>query len=165
MSPIVAVLLHVRDVDVFVATFVTMYSGLIPMFSTAGNTTNDGLVGALLNDRFCTYLKPEDPPLRKIENETAASTSHGQTFTLATLIGWILLVVSGWMFVSPQALLGLDQLKWMHRYAFPAEVLLGALVMSVSLRLLAPEKLAGQVGSFVQQIPPAPAPRSAVPRH
>ena len=61
MSPIVAVLLHVRDVDGFVATFVTMYTGLIPMFSTAGNTTNNGLVGALLNDRFCNYPEAGRP--------------------------------------------------------------------------------------------------------
>src|SRR4030095_1683446 len=35
MSPIVAALLRVGDVNVFVATFIAMYSGLIPMFSTA----------------------------------------------------------------------------------------------------------------------------------
>ena len=64
MSPIVAVLLGVPDVDAFVATFVTMYSGLIPMFSTAGNTTNDGLVGALLNDRFLSPARlPGTNPL------------------------------------------------------------------------------------------------------
>lgn len=52
MSPILAVLLHVPNPAVWVTTFVSMYSGLIPMFSTAGNTTNDGMVGAILQDCF-----------------------------------------------------------------------------------------------------------------
>ena len=52
MSPIIAVLLNVPDQAVWVTTFVACYSGLIPMLSTAGNTTDDGVVGALLQDRF-----------------------------------------------------------------------------------------------------------------
>jgi Na+/H+-dicarboxylate symporter len=52
MSPILAVLLHVPNPALWVTTFVSMYSGLIPMFSTAGNTTDDGVVGALLEDCF-----------------------------------------------------------------------------------------------------------------
>jgi hypothetical protein len=31
---------------------VTFYTGLIPMLATAGNTTDDGFVGAIVNDRF-----------------------------------------------------------------------------------------------------------------
>jgi hypothetical protein len=149
MSPIVAVLLHVRDVDAFVATFVTMYSGLIPMFSTAGNTTNDGLVGALLNDRFCNYLKPEGTALRNIQYDSALFTKQGQPLDLSRLIGWILLALGGWMIVSPQALLGLDKLKWMYQYAFPGEVVLGALVMTVSLRILIPKSAANQFSTLV----------------
>jgi Na+/H+-dicarboxylate symporter len=156
MSPIVAVLLHVRNVDVFVATFVTMYSGLIPMFSTAGNTTNDGLVGALLNDRYCAYLTPENPALRKIQNDSPLFTKQGEQVGLSRLTGWILLAFGGWMIVSPQALLGIDWLKWMHNYAFPGEVLLGALVLSISLKLLAPSGTAEQLGPFVQKISPTP---------
>lgn len=52
MSPIIAVLLNVPDHALWVSTFVACYSGLIPMLSTAGNTTDDGVVGALLQDRF-----------------------------------------------------------------------------------------------------------------
>jgi Na+/H+-dicarboxylate symporter len=52
MSPIIAALLHVPDQAAWITTFVACYSGLIPMFSTAGNTTDDGVVGALLQDRF-----------------------------------------------------------------------------------------------------------------
>jgi Na+/H+-dicarboxylate symporter len=155
MSPIVAVLLHIRDVDTFVATFVTMYSGLIPMFSTAGNTTNDGLVGALLADRLSDYLKPRDPAIHNIQNASMSFTNKTQPLALFRLIGWILMALGAWMIVSPQALLGLDQLKWMYKYAFPGEVLLGALVMTVSLQLLAPIGIAGQFGPDVQKIPPS----------
>ena len=52
MSPVIAVLLHVPDHALWVTTFVAVYSGLIPMFSTAGNTTDDGVAGAILEDRF-----------------------------------------------------------------------------------------------------------------
>jgi hypothetical protein len=35
-----------------------VYSGLIPMFAAAGNTTSDGIVGAILDDRFGAHLGP-----------------------------------------------------------------------------------------------------------
>ena len=156
MSPIVAVLLHVRDIDGFVATFVTMYSGLIPMFSTAGNTTNDGLVGALLNDRFRNSPRPEDSALSKIKDVSTSFTTRDGPPGLYRLIGWILMVVSAWMIVSPQSLLGLDQLKWMYHYAFPGEVLLGALVMTVSLHLLAPKGAADEFDRVAEKSSPRP---------
>jgi Na+/H+-dicarboxylate symporter len=52
MSPVLAVLLHAPNPTLWISTFIAFYSGLIPMFSTAGNTTDDGVVGALLEDRF-----------------------------------------------------------------------------------------------------------------
>jgi len=52
MAPIIAVVLNVPDEAVWITTFVSLFSGLIPMFSTAGNTTDDGMVGALLQDCF-----------------------------------------------------------------------------------------------------------------
>jgi hypothetical protein len=156
MAPIVAVLLHVRDVDGFVATFVTMYTGLIPMFSTAGNTTNNGLVGALLTDRFCNYPKPEEPALSKTQNAPASFADQGSPLSLSKLVGWILMAMGAWMIVSPQAVLGLDQLKWMYKYAFPGEVLLGALLMTGSLQLLNPNGVADQISPVVQKIPPTP---------
>ena len=55
---------------------------------------------------------------------------------MAKVIGWILFLVGAWMLVSPQALTGLAQLKWMHKYAFPAEVLLGIPVLAAALYLL-----------------------------
>jgi hypothetical protein len=156
MAPIVAVLLHVRDIDGFVATFVTMYTGLIPMFSTAGNTTNNGLVGALLTDRFCNYPRPEDSASAKIQNAPASFADRGSPLSLSRLVGWILMAMGAWMIVSPQAVLGLDQLKWMYKYSFPGEVLLGALLMTGSLQLLTPIDVAGQISPGVQRIPPSP---------
>jgi Na+/H+-dicarboxylate symporter len=161
MAPIVAVLLHVRDVDGFVATFVTMYTGLIPMFSTAGNTTNNGLVGALLTDRFCNYPGPGDPALAKIQNAPASFADQDSRLSLSRLAGWILMATGAWMIVSPQAMLGLVQLKWMHKYAFPGEVLLGALAITLSLQLLAPKPAADQPGSVAQKIPPSPVSSSS----
>jgi Na+/H+-dicarboxylate symporter len=136
MSPIVAVLLHVRDIDVFVATFVTMYSGLIPMFATAGNTTNDGLVGALLNDRFASHLRLTETDSPDRPHASPLPIPQEEPHILRKLAGWVLMVLGTWMLVSPQAVMGLNQLKWMHNYAFRGEVLLGVLVMSASLYLL-----------------------------
>ncbi|MBZ2172965.1 cation:dicarboxylate symporter family transporter [Nitratidesulfovibrio sp. SRB-5] len=56
MSPIIAVLLGAPDTGVYVTTFVAVFSGLIPMFSTAGNTTDDGVVGAFLQDHFGHWI-------------------------------------------------------------------------------------------------------------
>jgi Na+/H+-dicarboxylate symporter len=52
MSPVLASLLRVPNPAAWVATFIAVYSGLIPMFSTAGNTTDDGVVGAFIEDRL-----------------------------------------------------------------------------------------------------------------
>lgn len=158
MSPIVAMLLHVRDVQGFVATFVTMYSGLIPMFSTAGNTTNDGLVGALLNDRFCPELKAGGLALAQVPNALADVARSIRTCAPSKVPGWILLALGAWMIVSPQALLGLEQLRWMHRATFPGEVLLGAVLVAGSLVLLTPANVAGRSrdGFVAQEIEKPP---------
>ena len=105
------------------------------MFSAAGNTTNDGLVGALLNDRFVTPLAMAD-----IDSPAPARASAPRFLpdgppTLRRLAAWFLMAAAAWMLVSPQAVLGLNQLKWMHDYAFRGEVVLGVLVMSASLHL------------------------------
>ncbi len=49
------------------------------------------------------------------------------------IFGWILFLVGAWMLISPQALTGLKALKWMSKYAFPGEVLLGIAVLAVAL--------------------------------
>jgi len=160
MSPIVAVLLHVRDINSFVATFVTLYSGLIPMFSTAGNTTNDGLVGALLNDWFSKSLKLKESEPFGSSDSSASFTSRSQQRGLPRLIGWILIAAGMWMLVSPQALLGLDQLQWIHKYAFSGEAILGGLVITVSLYLLVPAESADPVGRALQESRRRPTPSS-----
>jgi Na+/H+-dicarboxylate symporter len=136
MSPVVAVLLHVRDVDLFVATFLAMYSGLIPMFATAGNTTNDGLVGALLNDRFFSYLTPTETDSSHRPHVSVSPIRQDGPQILRKPAGWVLMALGTWMLVSPQVVMGLNQLKWMHAYAFRGEVVLGAVIMSASLYLL-----------------------------
>jgi len=47
--------------------------------------------------------------------------------------GWVLTGLGTWMLVSPQAVMGLDQLKWMHNYAFRGEAVLGGVILSASL--------------------------------
>jgi Na+/H+-dicarboxylate symporter len=133
MSPIVAVLLRVPNVEAFVTTFVTIYSGLIPMFTTAGNTTNDGLVGAVLNDRFANYLGLGDA---QAAEASPPALPGAPPRGLRRSLGWALLAAGAWMLVSPQALLGLTWLKWMSRTAFTGEVLPGVVVLCAALYLL-----------------------------
>jgi Na+/H+-dicarboxylate symporter len=134
MSPIVAALLHVRDAELFIGTFVAMYSGLIPMFSTAGNTTNDGLVGAFLNDRLVGRLRPT-ASVTEPDAATLPIASVPQNIA-RKLAGWVLIALGAWMLVSPQAVMGLNQLKWMHNHVFRGEAVLGMLIVSTSLYAL-----------------------------
>jgi Na+/H+-dicarboxylate symporter len=136
MSPIVGALLNVREVDVFVATFVAMYSGLIPMFSTAGNTTNDGLVGAVLNDRFTDSFTIAGPLLHERPAATRMQSYGPLARGLRALLGSILLAAGAWMLIAPQARLGLKQLQWMSNGTFRGEAILGILAISVSIYLL-----------------------------
>ncbi len=55
---------------------------------------------------------------------------------MSKVLGWVLLAAGSWMLVSPQALLGLKQLKWMYHYAFSGEVLLGILLLGTAYYLL-----------------------------
>ena len=48
------------------------------------------------------------------------------------IIGIALVFVGSWMLVSPQALTGLVYLKWMHKYAFAGEVLLGIIILCLA---------------------------------
>ena len=52
------------------------------------------------------------------------------------LLGWIILLAGIWMFISPQALVGLDQFRWMHAYAFKGEILVAIVAVSVASYLL-----------------------------
>jgi hypothetical protein len=52
------------------------------------------------------------------------------------IAGYILTILGSLMFVPPQANLGVKELRWMHDYAFPGEVLAAILILSVGLFLL-----------------------------
>jgi Na+/H+-dicarboxylate symporter len=128
MSPVIASLLAVPDAGLFVTTFVTLYSGLIPMIATAGNTTNDGFVGAIINDRLMNWEEldgtPEPPPF-------AADAAPYPPAVRALAAG--LLAPALWMIVGPQARNGLPALRWLARSAFPGEALAGAVALLVAL--------------------------------
>lgn len=51
-------------------------------------------------------------------------------------IGIAIFLIGIFMMTCPQALLGLDSLKWMYRLAFPGEAFLGALVSSFAFLLI-----------------------------
>jgi Na+/H+-dicarboxylate symporter len=129
MSPVIASLLAVPDPTTFVTTFVTFYSGLIPMLATAGNTTDDGFIGAIVNDRFA-----DDDHERVAEADQRIDEPIVVPYpTPARLLG---LVASGaglWMVIAPQARMGLPALRWMSTTVFPGEALVGALVLLAGL--------------------------------
>lgn len=57
------------------------------------------------------------------------------------ILGGIVFLIGLWMMVSPQAVLGLHELRWIADYAFPGEAFIGALVCSGSLMLFGKGKL------------------------
>jgi hypothetical protein len=57
------------------------------------------------------------------------------------LLGGIVFLIGIVMMVSPQAVLGLQELKWIAEYSFPGEALLGALVCAASLMMFGKKKL------------------------
>ena len=52
------------------------------------------------------------------------------------VLGWIVFGGGCWMLISPQAQIGLNELRWMGRHAFGGEVLLAILVISMAYYLL-----------------------------
>jgi hypothetical protein len=57
------------------------------------------------------------------------------------VLGGIVFFIGIVMMVSPQAVLGLQELKWIADYSFPGEALLGALVSAGSLLMFGKTKL------------------------
>ena len=128
MSPVVASLLAVPDPGVFVTTFVTLYSGLIPMLATGGNTTDDGFVGAIVNDCF---KEPDRAELDFGEADEHPTIEH---FALPIrILSSALAVVAFWMMVAPQARIGLPALRWMADTTFPGEAVVGAVLLLVGV--------------------------------
>lgn len=52
------------------------------------------------------------------------------------IFGGALLLAGLWGLVIPQANLGLPALRWLHRYAFPGETLIGVVLLGVAYLLL-----------------------------
>jgi Na+/H+-dicarboxylate symporter len=128
MSPVIASLLAVPDSGLFVTTFVTLYSGLIPMLTTAGNTTNDGFVGAIVNDRLMDWDGADGrPPMPSVASDRIPYPRAVR----AAAAG--LLPLGLWMIVAPQARSGLPALQWLARSTFHGEALVGAAVLLVAL--------------------------------
>jgi Na+/H+-dicarboxylate symporter len=129
MSPVVASLLAVPDQTLFVTTFVTLYSGVIPMLTTAGNTTDDGFVGAIVNDCFA-----DEDDERAAEADRSIGAPNLIPYPMAArLLGIVASGIGLWMVVAPQARIGLPALRWMSASVFPGEALAGALVLLVGL--------------------------------
>src|SRR5262245_61658474 len=143
MSPVIAGLLAVPDPTTFVTTFVTFYSGLIPMLATAGNTTDDGFVGAIVNDRFADddeegAVEPEHPIAEPILLPYAAPIR---------LLGIVSIVVGPGLVIAPQARLGLPAPRWMSASVFPGEPIAGALVLLVGVWMSLGRRNATEIAS------------------
>ena len=52
------------------------------------------------------------------------------------LVGLALLLAGAWALIAPQANLGLPELRWIARYAFPGEAILGMLALGLAYLLL-----------------------------
>jgi Na+/H+-dicarboxylate symporter len=144
MSPVVASLLAVPDPAAFVTTFVTLYSGLIPMLATGGNTTDDGFVGAIVNDCF-TVPERADRVLGK-----AGERMTIDHFSLSIrVLSTVLCGVGFWMMVAPQSRIGLPALRWMAATTFPGEALVGAFLLLVGVT----GSLGGRVSAVEEDAP------------
>jgi Na+/H+-dicarboxylate symporter len=127
MSPVIASLLGVPDAGLFVTTFVTLYSGLIPMIATAGNTTNDGFVGAIVNDRLTDWEGAGRPPMPSLAPDLVPYPRVVRAIAVGVVVPAL------WMLVAPQARSGLPAFQGLARSAFPGEALVGAAALLVAI--------------------------------
>ena len=109
---------------------VTLYSGVIPMLAAAGNTTDDGVVAAIVNDRLTRW--EAGAPGLPMEAVTAATPFARPV----RVLGALLLLPGLVMLVAPQARSGLPALQWLSRTTFHGEALAGAAVLLVGLTCL-----------------------------
>jgi hypothetical protein len=125
----------------FVTTFVTLYSGLIPMLATAGNTTDDGFVGAIVNDCFA-----DDDDGRAARVETTRGEPMLVRYATPVRLAGIAVCCAGlWMIIAPQARMGLPSLRWMSASVFPGEALAGAVVLLAGLWMSLGARVAGDI--------------------
>jgi hypothetical protein len=97
------------------------------MFATAGNTTDDGFVGAIVNDRFADSDDDAAQPGRIGEPLPDPYSAP------VRLLGIVASAAGLWMLVAPQARLGLPALRWMSESAFQGEAIAGALALLAGL--------------------------------
>jgi hypothetical protein len=99
------------------------------MLTTAGNTTDDGFVGAIVNDCFAD--RDEE---RALESDGTIGAPNLRPYpTPARLLGLVASGVGLWMLVAPQARMGLPALRWMSASVFPGEAFAGAFVLLAGL--------------------------------
>ena len=55
---------------------------------------------------------------------------------LRKLAGILFLLLGIFALIAPQAILGLTELRWLSRFAFPGEALLGAVLVGLAYLLL-----------------------------
>ncbi len=55
---------------------------------------------------------------------------------MSKILGWLLFVAGAWMMISPQAILGLGQLKWMAHYSFSGEMLVAIVFLMAAYYLI-----------------------------
>jgi Na+/H+-dicarboxylate symporter len=130
MSPVIASLLAVPDPAMFVSTYVTLYSGIIPMITTAGNTTDDGFVGAIVNDCFADTRDEDTVSDAQVVDERPLPSPLP-----IRLLGGVLSAIGLWMLIAPQARMGLPALRWMSTSAFPGEAMAGSIVLLAGLSM------------------------------
>ncbi len=94
------------------------------MLATAGNTTDDGFVGAIVNDRFA-----DSDHENVAAPERISEHRHAPYSTPVRLLGIVGSAVGLWMEIAPQARMGLPALRWMSASAFQGEAIAGALVL------------------------------------
>lgn len=52
------------------------------------------------------------------------------------IISYILIAIGSWMLISPQSLMGIKYLRWMHNFAFPGEILCGITILAAAYYFL-----------------------------
>jgi len=98
------------------------------MLATAGNTTNDGFVGAIINDRLMDWTAVDGEPAVPAFVPDPVPYPRAVRAAAAVLLGPAI-----WMIVAPQARIGLSALQWMSRSTFRGEALVGAAILLVAL--------------------------------
>ena len=96
------------------------------MLATAGNTTNDGFIGAIVND--CLMDRDDDAAVLILPRLAPRPI-------VTRVLGASIAVAGVWMLVAKQARMGLPALRWMSEMTFPGEAVAGAIVLLAGVTL------------------------------